>query len=166
VTAVIIIVVLVVGLPALAWWVARRPFWTTHRARLDQDFWLEIIRAHHLDPVEIRSVAAARAWGSRLPEPHLRRAAVDWAQRDLERIEGNRSAPSVLRRRAVAGGLAAVLVVLGLLAGRWVSGASSEGDLVVLAVLATLVIGAWAAEPIEQANLRRLIRRNSETRRC
>jgi hypothetical protein len=69
VTTVIIIVVLAVGLPALAWWAAKRPFWATHRARPDQVLWTDVLQTHRLDPVQMRRVVGAMAWGSRLPEP-------------------------------------------------------------------------------------------------
>jgi hypothetical protein len=162
VTTVIIIVVLAVGLPALAWWVAKRPFWATHRARPDQDFWTDILQTRRLDPVQMRQVAGAMSWGSRLPEPRLRRAVADWAERDVRRIQENRRHPSALRRRAVVAGLAGGLVVLGMLGFRLVAGESSEGDVTVLAVLVTLVVGAVVAEPVEQARLRRMIRRNTD----
>jgi hypothetical protein len=162
VTAVIILVLVAVGLPLLAWWVARRRFWTTHRARTDRDPWTAILLAHRLDPVEMREVAAAIGWGSRLPEPHLRRAVADWAGRDLRRIEEDRRHPSAFRRRAVVTALGGALLVLGVLAFRFVAGSSGAGDITVLVVLTTLVVGGLVAEPLEQARLRRVIRRNTD----
>jgi hypothetical protein len=159
---VIILVLVAVGLPLLAWWVARRRFWTTHRARTDRDPWTAILQAHRLDPVEMREVAAAVGWGSRLPEPHLRRAATDWANHDLRTIEQDRQHPAAFRRRAVVTALGGALLVLGVLAFRFVAGSSAAGDLTVLTVLATLVIGGLVAEPLEQARLRRVIRRNTD----
>ena len=161
-TAVIIIALIAVGLPLLAWWVAGRRFWTTHRARTDQDPWTTILQTHRLDPVEMRRVAAAVGWGTRLAEPRLRCAAADWAAHDLQRIEQNRRHPSALRRRALVTGLGCALLVLGVLAYRFVAGASGEVDVTVVAVLLTVVVGGLVAEPIEMAWLRRLIRRNTD----
>jgi hypothetical protein len=162
VTAVIIIAVIAVGLPALAWWVGRRPFWATHRARTDGDPWLDILREHRLDPAEVGQVAGAVRRGKHLADARLRAAVVDWAERDLRRIERNRRQPSPLRRRAAVAGLAAALAVLGVLAFRFVAGESGSGDLVLLTVLGTLALGFAVAEPLEQARLRRVIQRNTD----
>jgi hypothetical protein len=53
------------------------------------------------------------------------------------------------------------VLVLGVLAFRFVAGSSGAGDVTVLAVLATLIAGGLVAEPLEQARLRRVIRRNT-----
>jgi hypothetical protein len=162
VTAVIIIVVIAVGLPALAWWVARRPFWASHRARPDGDPWLDILRAHRLDPVEMRQVAAAVGLGRRLRDPRLRAAVADWAERDIRRIQQNRRTPSPLRRRSVVAGLVAALLVLAVLAWRLVGGDSGWGDLTLLTVPCLLAFGALVGESMEVARLRGVVRRNTD----
>lgn len=56
----------------------------------------------------------------------------------------------------------AALLFLGVLAFRFVAGASSGRDITALAVLVMLVGGSLVGEPLEQARLRRMIRRNTD----
>lgn len=74
------VLVIAVGLPLLAWWVAGRPYWSRLRPGAEPDPWRDLVRRHGLSAGEAARIAADVPRGLRLPDPRLRRAAVDWAR--------------------------------------------------------------------------------------
>jgi len=84
VTAGLIIVLILVGLPLLAWWVGGRSFWSRLRPAADRDAWRELVQRHGLSSSDAPRVAHAAPRGMALDEPRLRAAAVDWAGRLIE----------------------------------------------------------------------------------
>ena len=73
-----------VGLPLLAWWVAGRPYWSRLRPGAEPDPGRDLVRRHGLSAGEAARIAADVPRGLRLPDPRLRRAAVDRARELLE----------------------------------------------------------------------------------
>ncbi len=67
------------GLPLLAWWVGGRQFWSRSRAASEPDLYRELVRRHALRPAEAAQVEGAVTWGRELQDPRLRVAVVDWA---------------------------------------------------------------------------------------
>lgn len=76
-----VVVVVLVGLPLLAWWVGGRPGWDRLTAGREPDPRPTVIAAHELTLLEADEVERAVTWGRPLTDPRLRAAAVDWAQR-------------------------------------------------------------------------------------
>ena len=122
--AIVLVLLLLVGLPLLAWWVATRPALDRLGARADEDPRALVVQAHSLTLVEADEVERAVTWGRALTEPRLRAAAVDWATR-LEvaaqrRRERRPHAEGWLVVLAVVAGAAAVgYAVFAVVAGSW-----------------------------------------------
>ncbi|MGY1858258.1 hypothetical protein [Modestobacter sp. SYSU DS0290] len=90
-TGVIVVVVVLVGLPLLAWWVGGRRFWSRLRPTVVDDGltaeWRlrrELARRHGLSPDELGTVENAVTWGKELADPRLRAATAEWAQQQVE----------------------------------------------------------------------------------
>jgi hypothetical protein len=79
VAPVISIVVILAGLPLVAWWLGGRSFWSRAERRAQPDVLGDMVRRHRLRPGEIPTVEGAVTWGRRLGEPRLRAAVADWA---------------------------------------------------------------------------------------
>jgi hypothetical protein len=113
------------------------------------------MQRHHLTPQETARVEAAVTWGRQLAEPRLRRAAVEWAEAEIQRTFDRRRIHSRGARLALFAGLLAVVV--GLL----VWGGIREGRIpwsgLVWCLIWSSWIGLWATGP------RRALRRNSAT---
>ena len=76
-----VIGVLLLGVPAAAWWIGGRSrFWRRAEARQVPDLHREMVRRHGLSAAEIPRVTGALTWGRELQDPRLRAAVVDWAQ--------------------------------------------------------------------------------------
>ena len=95
----IVVVVLAVGLPLLAWWVGGRRFWNRAYSTETGELYRRMVREHGLRPAEIAQVEGALTWGRELQDARLRTAVVVWAQ-ELQRAaeERRRRHP----RRAIA----------------------------------------------------------------
>ena len=81
---VVLVVVLLVGLPLLAWWVGGRRIWGRLTPGAEPDRYREMVRRHALSPSEAAEVEAAATWGRELHDPRLRAAVVDWASTGRE----------------------------------------------------------------------------------
>ena len=104
-TAGVTIVLILVGLPLLAWWLGGRTFWSRLSPRAFSDPWRDLVTQHRLSAADASRVAHAVPRGMALAQPHLRVAAVDWARRLIEQ--------ETLRwPRTLAGRVGAGLVVL------------------------------------------------------
>jgi hypothetical protein len=92
VIAVGLVVLLLVGVPLLAWWVGRRQFWTRQAALLEPHVSRELAARHGLRPTEFDLVERAATWGREVSDDRLRAAVVDLATRKAE-AAGRRPAP-------------------------------------------------------------------------
>jgi hypothetical protein len=81
--AVLTILVILIGLPLLAWWIGGRRFWGRLRPGAPRDPWGDLMREYRLTGGEMASVSSAVAGGRRLDDERLRRAAVAMAQASL-----------------------------------------------------------------------------------
>lgn len=152
------VLAIAVGLPLLAWWVAGRPYWSRLRPGAEPDPWRDLVRRHGLSAGEAARIAADVPRGLRLPDPRLRRAAVDWA-RVLLGQEQVRLPPNPWTR-----GLVVVVVIgwaataLGLLVSHVVSGEAP--DVPWSTVVLGLAVGVWGVR--RRRALRRTIELNDE----
>ncbi|WP_222194962.1 hypothetical protein [Modestobacter italicus] len=85
-TAAVIIVLILVGLPLLAWWVGGRRFWNRLKPGRGPDPWGDFVRSHRLSPSEATAVQSAVTKGAALDDEKLRRAAVDLAEETLGQL--------------------------------------------------------------------------------
>ena len=80
------IVLLLLGVPLLAWWVGGRRFWGRLEARGVADPAAEIMRRHGLSTGEAAEVVSAVTRGQALEDPRQRAASVELAQLTLEQL--------------------------------------------------------------------------------
>ena len=155
-TAGVTIVLILVGLPLLAWWLGGRRFWSRLRPGAERDPWGDVVRTHRLSPSEAPRVAHAVPRGVALDQPHLRAAAVDWAERLME--QETVRWPTTRRGRLLAG--LAVLWFLGvvtLLVQRLVTGHPEDVNWMTVAI--AVGFGVWAVR--RRRALRRAVVVNS-----
>jgi hypothetical protein len=154
----IAVLVIAVGLPLLAWWVARRPYWSRLRPGADRDPWRHLVRRHGLSAGEAARIAAEVPRGSRLPDPRLRRAAAEWARELLEQEQ------VPLPRNPRTRGVVVVLVILwattglGLLVLQLASGQGVDVTWSTVAV--SIAVGVWGVR--RRRALRRAVDVNGE----
>ncbi|MGY5883185.1 hypothetical protein [Modestobacter lacusdianchii] len=86
-TAGVIIVLILVGLPLLAWWVGGRRFWNRLTPGRGPDPWGDFVRSHRLSTSEAMKVQNAVSKGTALDDERLRRAAVDLAGATLGQLQ-------------------------------------------------------------------------------
>jgi hypothetical protein len=154
---VIIVVVIAVGLPLLAWWIGGRPFWNRSYGQTHGELFRDIMRRHGLRPGEMAQVEGAATWGRRLDDPRLRAAVVDWATSMQARIDDTRA------RHPWRRGLALLLIVVwagALVATAVHSAAAGEWDRIVTFLVIAL-FGGWTSGKAA-GGPRRAIRLNSE----
>jgi hypothetical protein len=101
-TGVLLVVLIAVGLPLLAFWVGGRRFWNRTHAIQTGDLYRRMVREHALRPAEIAQVEGALTWGRELQDERLRAAVVDWA-RELQRAAAERRHRHPTRRRILLG---------------------------------------------------------------
>lgn len=154
----IAVLVIAVGTPLLAVWVARRPHWSRLRAGAEPDPWRDLVRRHGLSAGEAARIAADVPRGLRLPDPRLRRAAVDWARQLLqqERLRLPRSPRT--RVLVVVVVIGWVTTVLGVLVSHVVPGEGVDVNWSTVAVW--LAVGAWVVR--RRRALRRAVELNDE----
>jgi hypothetical protein len=86
-------VLVLVGIPLLAWWVGGRRSWGRLAPPDDPYLSLAMSRRHGLQPLEHAVVEGAATWGRELHDDRLRAAAVELAERHV-RATGGRRQPS------------------------------------------------------------------------
>ncbi|MGY1705502.1 hypothetical protein ACI79C_13105 [Geodermatophilus sp. SYSU D00697] len=129
VVAIGVAVLLLVGVPLLAWWVARRRFWSRQSAPLEPHVSRELIARHGLAPAEYALVDRAATWGREVSDDRLRAAVVDLAAQRVE-AAGRRAAPApwLVVLVVVWGAVIAGSVAFAVAQGRWGAGATSTGS--------------------------------------
>lgn len=157
VTAAISVLLILVGLPLLAWWLGGRSIWNRGRAGAEPDLYREIVRRHGLRPAEAPRVESAATWGRRLDDARLRAAVVDWASSSRAAMEERRRRNPLSRRLMVGLLYLWLLVVLGravvaLVQGHW--GAAAWQLVWLAALVAPLLVFPW--------RLRRAVQLNSD----
>jgi hypothetical protein len=150
----IAVLVIAVGLPLLAWWVAGRPYWSRLRPGAEPDPWRDLVRRHGLSAGEAALVAAEVPRGSRLPDPRLRRAAAEWARELLEQETVRLPRNPWTRGLVIVVAIGWATTALGLLVLHVVSGEALDVNWFVVAVW--LVVGGWGVRR------RRALRRTIE----
>ena len=100
--------VLLVGLPLLAWRVSRWQRWSDLRPGAGDDPWVDVQRRHHITPLEMQQAMAylgsrEQRWRLPIEDPVLRAVVVDWETWELERAEARAA------RRGVLGLLARIV---------------------------------------------------------
>jgi hypothetical protein len=139
IAGIVTVVLLLVGLPLLAWWVGGRRFWSRAHGTETGELYRRMVRAHGLRPGEAAAVERAVTWGRELQDERLRAAVVDWA-RELQRLTAERRARHPTRRRVLLGLLLAWLLTgLGVAAVQIAHG--DLGPLVRIGIYAVLL--AW-----------------------
>lgn len=80
------IVLLLLGLPLLAWWLGGRRFWGRLESRSAEYEGAAVMRRHGLTGTEAAQVVDAVTGGRALEDPRQRAAAVELAQLTLDRL--------------------------------------------------------------------------------
>ncbi len=86
---------ILLGLPLLSVWVARRPAWGRLRPGRDRDEFADASARYGISSAQVARVEHALAAGTALSDPAERAAAADWAHRQLAAMR----LPADLRRR-------------------------------------------------------------------
>ncbi|MQA34573.1 hypothetical protein [Modestobacter roseus] len=121
------LVVILLGLPLLAWWVSRRRMWSRLRPSPapDTSEWRvrrDIARRHELSPRETGEMESAVDAGRAVDDPRLRAATVEWAR---YRLDARATQPRWIEGRwlpvlLIAWGAGVVAhVVFAVAEGRW-----------------------------------------------
>jgi hypothetical protein len=151
----VIIALLVLGVPLLAWWIGGRRVWSRLRPGAEPDPWRDAVRRHGLSPAEAARLAREVPRGCEFDDPRLRQAAVDWAGTLLEQ--------ELPRPRTAVGRVAVALVflwalgVLGFLLHRLLMGRPEDVNWV--SVAAYTLLGVWIVR--RRRGLRRTVALNS-----
>jgi uncharacterized membrane protein YqjE len=113
-------VLVLVGIPLVAWWAGGRQSWRRSRTAADAYVPLEMKRRHELQPSEVPVLERAASWGRELQDDRLRAAVVELAERQTGAGGGRRLLPLWLVLLYAAFGAVLVgFLVFSAAEGRW-----------------------------------------------
>ena len=156
--AVLTLLLILLGLPLLAWWLGGRRFWDRLRPGRLADPWGDFVRRHGLSAAEQFRVQQAVSRGTALEGSRLRAAAVDLARETTAQLQGFR------RPSSRAGRVLLLLAVLWLvLAVAHVAVAIAHGDWAEVPwfALVAVLVGSCVRH-VQTRNLRRAIELNRD----
>ncbi len=154
-TAMATILLILIGLPLVAWWLGGRSFWSRAQAGTQRDLYREIVRRHGLRPAETPEVESAVTWGRRLDDPRLRAAAVDWATSSRDEMAEYRRRNPLARRLMIGLLFLWVVLVVGralaaVVEGRW--GAVAWQLVWLTALVAPVALFSWRTRRAVELN--------------
>jgi hypothetical protein len=148
----VIIGLLVLGAPLLAWWIGGRRVWARLDARAADNPWTDAVRRHRLTPGESAQVTEAVGHGRALQDPRLRAAAVELAEFTLGQLSPSWSRMSIGRRVLVT--LTAVWLVLVVAGAVFAIAFRSLGDVpwvLLVGLLAGSGVSFWQRRKLRKA---------------
>ena len=67
--ALVVVAVIAVGFPLVAWWLGGRRFWAALSGPARRDLHADMVGKHRLGPADIAAVQQAMAWGRAVEDP-------------------------------------------------------------------------------------------------
>jgi hypothetical protein len=157
-TAIASVLLILVGLPLVAWWLGGRRFWSRLQPGRGADPWGDFVRRHRLSAAEQFQVQQAVGRGRALEDDRLRRAVVDLAEVTSAQLRlswtGGSRAQRVLLLLAL---LWVVLLVTNVVAALASSGFSDVPWFGIVSIVAVVGTPLW-----QRRTLRRAIELNRE----
>jgi hypothetical protein len=154
---VLMVLLVLVGLPLLAWWLGGRKFWGRLEPGAGPDPWGDFVRRHRLTVPEQTRLGAAVERGHALDDQRLRRAAVELAEQELARLGPRWAEGSRLQRLLVLVALVwFVLLVSGVVFALTTGGLSDVPWLGIVTIVAVAGTPLW-----RRRNLKRALELNS-----
>lgn len=156
--ALIAVLLILLGLPLLAWWIGGRPVWSRLKPGRGPDPHGDFVRRHRLTPAEQTQVFAAVTRGRALDDERLRAATVDLAGETLKQVgafgRGGTRAQRIVSLLLVLWFVALVVDVVAALV------SAGPSDFPWFGLMA--VVGVVAIPLVQRRAARRAIRLNGE----
>ncbi len=160
--ALVLLLLVALALPLLAWSLAGRRFWSDLRGPAGRDLRAEVTARHRLSPADADTVQQAVTRGRPVPDPRLRPATADWAGATLAVVDDQHALHA---RRDTAAAVVLAVAMLCVLAGVVLALTADAGPLsyLVLLLAAGAVANVALLPLLVRRNLRRAVAANSVT---